>query len=410
MITDTFFDREISEAHFIPITINYERVMEGETFPQQLLGEEKVKESVGRLMRASTVFTLNFGKIYVEIGDFISLKGYTEANSTLNPFDNPEDRKALVNRLAYDITLAFDRNLIIMPTAVVSSIILMNQKGISEDELINQVDWLKREIKSVGGQMGGIESSQDAVRQALSHLPLKKHKDIFKVSVEVRADYQDILLLSYYRNTLIHLFVTQSYVACALLGFGHSLAVDEGVPRARLEEEAQWITELFVYEFQHAKNPDYEQLTASGSIQETNGKIRITNENRLNFLSSLIWPYIDAYWITGFYLCSVKAPIKTEKLINQIQWFADNMYQERVITTYESCSAETITNALKTFTIWNIIEKNEKDIISLASDYTGNGNENKLQEFVEHISQFRNPSSLKSVDMRSANMPFFPKL
>lgn len=33
MITDTFFDREISEAHFIPITINYERVMEGETFP-----------------------------------------------------------------------------------------------------------------------------------------------------------------------------------------------------------------------------------------------------------------------------------------------------------------------------------------------------------------------------------------
>lgn len=82
----------------------------------------------------------------------------------------------------------------------------------------------------------------------------------------------------------------------------------------------------------------------------------------------------------------MKAPIKTEKLINQIQWFADNMYQERVITTYESCSAETITNALKTFTIWNIIEKNEKDIISLASDYTGNGNENKLQEFVEHIS------------------------
>ena len=56
--------------------------------------------------------------------------------------------------------------------------------------------------------MGGIESSVDAVRQALNHLPLKKHKDIFKVSVEVRADYQDILLLSYYRNTLIHLFVT----------------------------------------------------------------------------------------------------------------------------------------------------------------------------------------------------------
>ena len=57
MITDTFYDKEIPEAHFIPVTLNYERVMEGETFPQQLLGEEKVKESVGRLLRASTVFT-----------------------------------------------------------------------------------------------------------------------------------------------------------------------------------------------------------------------------------------------------------------------------------------------------------------------------------------------------------------
>ena len=62
------------------------------------------------------------------------------------------------------------------------------------------------------------------------------------------------------------------------------------------------------------------------------------------------------------------------------------MYQERVITTYESCSAELIGNALKTFGIWNIIEKNEQDVISLASDYIGNGNENKLSEFVEHIS------------------------
>lgn len=195
-----------------------------------------------------------------------------------------------------------------------------------------------------------------------------------------------------------------------MLGFGHSLSHDEGIPRARLDEEAQWLSELFEYEFVRSKNHDYEKLMASRSIEESDGKIRIKDESRLNFLSSLIWPYIDSYWITGFYLCSVKAPIKTEKLVCQIQWFADNMYQERVITTYESCSLETIGNALKTFTIWGVLVKSELDEVGLAPDYAGNVN--KLVDMVEHISQFRNPLSRKSVDMRSAamNMPFFPKL
>ena len=38
-------------VYIVPISINYERVIEGETFPFELLGEEKVKESLPRLIR-----------------------------------------------------------------------------------------------------------------------------------------------------------------------------------------------------------------------------------------------------------------------------------------------------------------------------------------------------------------------
>jgi glycerol-3-phosphate O-acyltransferase len=61
----------------VPLTINYERVIEGETFPMELLGEEKVKESLSRVVRASKILSLNFGKIYVEFSDTISLREYT---------------------------------------------------------------------------------------------------------------------------------------------------------------------------------------------------------------------------------------------------------------------------------------------------------------------------------------------
>lgn len=38
-----------------PLTINYERVMEGETYPLELLGEDKVKESLMRVIKTSKI-------------------------------------------------------------------------------------------------------------------------------------------------------------------------------------------------------------------------------------------------------------------------------------------------------------------------------------------------------------------
>jgi hypothetical protein len=52
-----------------------------------------------------------------------------------------------------------ERNVVIMPTAVVSTITLMHPKGILEDDLVTKVEWLKQEIEAVGGKTGGIESS-----------------------------------------------------------------------------------------------------------------------------------------------------------------------------------------------------------------------------------------------------------
>lgn len=62
----------------VPITINYEKVLEGDTYPYELMGEEKVRESLMRLMRASTTLLQNYGKIYIEIIEPISLKKYAQ--------------------------------------------------------------------------------------------------------------------------------------------------------------------------------------------------------------------------------------------------------------------------------------------------------------------------------------------
>ena len=60
---DAFYERKVSDLVFVPVTINYSRVLEGETFPGELLGEQKVKETLGRILGAAKILKMNFGKI-----------------------------------------------------------------------------------------------------------------------------------------------------------------------------------------------------------------------------------------------------------------------------------------------------------------------------------------------------------
>ncbi len=166
---------------------------------------------------------------------------------------------------------------------------------------------MTREDGGGGRKRGGIESVPDADRQALTHLPLKQKRDIFKIQDTPSTEYEHVLLLSYYRNTLLGFIIDQSFVAVTLVGFGKQIAYDEGVPLERLEEESLFIASLLEIEFVTRKSPNYNILVDSGTITITSeNKVKIINESKINFLCSLIWPYIDTYWITSVYINSVR--------------------------------------------------------------------------------------------------------
>jgi glycerone phosphate O-acyltransferase/fatty acyl-CoA reductase len=73
ILTDSYFDKKIEEATFIPVTINYTRTLEGESFPNELTGENKVKESLSRIVKALSIFSMNFGTIHLDFYEPIKL-------------------------------------------------------------------------------------------------------------------------------------------------------------------------------------------------------------------------------------------------------------------------------------------------------------------------------------------------
>ena len=59
IIVDTVAEKKIPDATLIPMSINYENVMEADTYPLELLGESKVRESFIRLIEAAKVMSTN---------------------------------------------------------------------------------------------------------------------------------------------------------------------------------------------------------------------------------------------------------------------------------------------------------------------------------------------------------------
>ena len=73
IISNCFFDKEIEEISFIPVNINYTKTLEDASFPGELTGQPKVKESLGRILRAFETLAMNFGSMYIDFHDPIHI-------------------------------------------------------------------------------------------------------------------------------------------------------------------------------------------------------------------------------------------------------------------------------------------------------------------------------------------------
>lgn len=86
--------------------------------------------------------------------------------------ETPEKRQQAVATLAKQIIYKLTDRLVILSTGIVSCVLLMNRKGITEDNLIKSVNWIAKYILKKGYRIGGINenSSAIAVRNAITYL------------------------------------------------------------------------------------------------------------------------------------------------------------------------------------------------------------------------------------------------
>lgn len=140
-----------------------------------------------RIIKAYPLLSVNFGRVYVEICDPISVRGYIEGIGKKN-LENLKSRELSVEVLGREIIYKMTDKLVVLSTGIVSCVLLMNRKGITEDNLVKSVNWITKYILKKGYKIGGINenSSAIAVRNAISYLEeiiTKTKKNIFELQI-----------------------------------------------------------------------------------------------------------------------------------------------------------------------------------------------------------------------------------
>ncbi|MBM7038660.1 glycerol-3-phosphate 1-O-acyltransferase PlsB [Vibrio ulleungensis] len=205
----------------VPVYIGYEHVMEVSTYAKELRGKKKEKENAGQVVR--TIRKLrNFGQGYVNFGEPIVLNQYLNEHApqwheNVGKIDAPKPQwmpgvvNQLANQMMTNINSAAATNAL---TLCATALLASRQRALTKDALVVQIDCYLKLIRNVPYTERVTTPNQTAEELVEHALSLNKFVlDTDSLGEIVSLDRQQSVLMTYYRNNIIHLFAIPSLIA-----------------------------------------------------------------------------------------------------------------------------------------------------------------------------------------------------
>lgn len=225
-IVDSVLSGRVEDTIICPVSTQYDKVIETESYISELLGQPKQKESLSDLLSSSSVLSLQLGRVDVRFHEPWSLRQFltqqlTRLNhSNLGPEQqlSHDERGRILRTLGYRVLSEINDVSVMMPTALVGTVLLtLRGRGVGKGELVRRLNWLCERVRAKGGRVAHFYRSPTelVVDRALDVLGPKL---VGEISGLVEPTYYavDRFQLSFYRNMLIHLFITEALVSVAM--------------------------------------------------------------------------------------------------------------------------------------------------------------------------------------------------
>ncbi len=223
MTVKSFLRTPQQPAIFVPVYIGYEKLIEGRSYLGELAGKSKRKESVFGLLRSLRVLRNKYGQAAVSFGQPIDLRSHMDATAPQWPLERTAPRAEWLNpavdslsdRIQTAINGAAEVNAV---NLIALSILSAPKHALGENDLKAQIALFQALFTQVPYSDRVIVNQDDpadviAYGEKLGWLRRASHP----LGDVLSADGDQGILLSYYRNNVLHLGVCAAWIACCFL-------------------------------------------------------------------------------------------------------------------------------------------------------------------------------------------------
>ncbi|NLA67067.1 MAG: glycerol-3-phosphate 1-O-acyltransferase PlsB, partial [Gammaproteobacteria bacterium] len=226
MTVRAFLRQPTRPVLFQPVYIGYEKLMEGNSYLDELSGKPKEKESIWALLGGiPKVLRQNYGQVVVNFGEPIPLADILAEHAgdwdgrPLADEDKPDWLSTTVDATALRIQEHVNAAADVNPINLLALALLSTPKhAMGEGDLTAQILLSKKLLAEV---------PYSPLVTVIPHSPAQiiahgeeigvLHRVVHPLGDVLRVDGDTAVLLSYFRNNVVHLFTASAWIACCFL-------------------------------------------------------------------------------------------------------------------------------------------------------------------------------------------------
>ena len=206
---------------FLPTYIGYERLMEGSTYVGEMQGKPKEAESIFGIVKTLRKIERIFGKVHVNFGEPVFLDDILKQHNAdkiqieKNDAPIPAEVSHVVSSSANLILENINRAVVINPVSLLSLILLATPKHTLDEEICAKQLDIYRDLATQQPYDERTQVTSLSGKEIIAYgLKLKLIKRVQHVLGDIIAiEDNQAVLLTYFRNNILHAFVLPSLVA-----------------------------------------------------------------------------------------------------------------------------------------------------------------------------------------------------
>ena len=340
------------DIHIIPVSVSYDLVRDAEEYAREQSGTPKAPESVGWMVRYLKSLARPMGRIHVDFGEPVRL----------DVAPDPDDQLA-ISKIAFQVAVEANRVTPATFPAVVSTALLgAFPRALTEPEIVKDVSVMTEWATARGVRLSpdfNLNYAQE-IASLLANMMEEGIITRFEGGPETVYGIAEgqAPIASFYRNTIVHFFLTRAVAELALLAVSEQRQNDRALDQ--FWSEVQELRDLFKFEFFYPDTQLFEQqIDAELCRDEPNWQPLLTESRDnarliLNRLSPKLGHvaltiFAEAYSIGTDILIrhAEETPIEEEAFIERCMSYGKQAYLQRRISSEASMGKLLFANAWK---------------------------------------------------------------